>query len=66
MKRMPAADRDALKRKLKHYAATGEGDVVKMVNQSSWRLRHGNWRAIFVVEGNLLVIHIAHRRDIYR
>ncbi|TFF19088.1 type II toxin-antitoxin system RelE/ParE family toxin [Jiella endophytica] len=66
MERMPANDRDALKAKLKRYAASGEGDVIKLSARNEWRLRHGDWRAIFVIENQLLVVRVAHRRDIYK
>lgn len=63
---MPGKDRDAIKAKLALYAETGTGDVIKMVGTDEWRLRHGQWRAIFVIEDGILVIRIAHRRQVYR
>ena len=63
---MPGRDRDALKAKLKRYASTGEGDVIKLAVRNEWRLRHGNWRAIFIIENNIIVVKVAHRREVYR
>ncbi|GGE08406.1 hypothetical protein GCM10011390_29360 [Aureimonas endophytica] len=63
--RMPAGDRHALDRKLRHYAATGEGDVKKLVGTEHYRLRHGDWRAIFILTGDVVVVKIAHRREAY-
>ena len=64
---MPARDREALKGKLKRYAETGVGDVLRLVNRpSEWCLRHGNWRAFFGIEMDVVVIQIAHRREVYR
>lgn len=66
MDRMPARDRDALKRKLMQFAQTGDGDVVKLAGSKDWRLRHGDWRAILTVEQDVVVIRVAHRREVYR
>ncbi|MBO0906562.1 type II toxin-antitoxin system RelE family toxin [Jiella sonneratiae] len=66
LNRMPAHDRDAIKGKLVRYAETRIGDVVKMVGTDEFRLRHGDWRAVFVIENDVLVIRIAHRRAVYR
>ncbi|WP_412506683.1 type II toxin-antitoxin system RelE family toxin [Roseovarius sp. SYSU LYC5161] len=66
LKKMPAKDRAALIAKLDVYAATGEGDVKKLVGSEYYRLRHGHWRVIFEVEDGLLVIRVAHRRDVYK
>jgi hypothetical protein len=43
---MPSKDRLALLGKLETYAATGLGDVKKLKGSASFRLRHGDWRAI--------------------
>lgn len=65
LRRMPGKDAAALIGKLESFAATGEGDVKKLVGAPYYRLRHGDWRAIFEIEGNLLVLRIAHRREAY-
>ena len=66
LKKMPAKDRAALIAKLEAYAATGEGDVKRLVGSDYLRLRHGDWRAIFEVEDGVLVIRVAHRREVYK
>ena len=66
LNQMPAKVRDAIKAKLALYAENGTGDVIKMVGTDEWRLRHGQWRAVFVIEDGILVIRIAHRRKVYR
>ena len=64
--RMPPRDRDALKSKLIRFAETRVGDVVKMAGSDQWRLRHGDWRAILTIENNIIVVRVAHRREVYR
>lgn len=66
LRKMPAKDRKALMQKLGTYAATGAGDVKKLTGQPYSRLRHGNWRAVFEIEAGILVVHVAHRSDVYR
>ena len=65
--RMPVRDSKAIRSKMRTYAETGAGDVVRLVNKiGEWRLRHGDWRAVFIIEGDIVVVPIAHRREIYR
>lgn len=66
LKRMPAQDRVALIGKLEAFAATGEGDVKKLTGSPEYRLRHGDWRAIFEIEDGMIVLKVAHRREVYR
>lgn len=42
--------------------------VTEMVGQpGTWRLRKGDWRAVYrVVEGDVVVDRVAHRREVYR
>ena len=63
---MPARDRDAIKAKLFRYAESLIGDVVKLIGTDEYRLRHGVWRAVFVIENDVLVLRIAHRRNVHR
>lgn len=62
---MPRKDADAMIAKLELYASSGSGDVVKLLGEPFHRLRHGNWRAIFEIDGDILVVRIAHRREVY-
>ncbi len=43
------------------------GDVKRLKNFTPrFRLRVGNWRALFEVSGDLIQIwHVSHRRDVY-
>lgn len=43
------------------------GDVKRLVNYSpGWRLRMGDWRVLFELEGQRLVVHrIVHRSEAY-
>jgi len=65
LKKLPAKDRDALMAKLDIYAETGAGDVKKLQGRDGYRLRHRTWRAIFIIQGDVVVVHIAHRSKIY-
>ena len=56
---------------LEAYAADQTaGDVVKLQGTvSTYRLRVGDWRAIFDIDeaaGTMTVTRVAHRRDVYR
>ncbi|HEX9653307.1 MAG TPA: type II toxin-antitoxin system RelE/ParE family toxin [bacterium] len=44
------------------------GDVKRLTNHTAeYRLRIGNWRVLFEVEGNTIIIYrIKHRREAYR
>jgi len=66
LKAMPLPDASALVAKLAVYADTGVGDVKKLTGEPRYRLRHGNWRAVFEIAGDVIVVRIAHRRDVYR
>ena len=66
MRALPPADRAALERKLIDYALTGQSDVVRLQGSASFRLRHGQWRAIFDIRDGVIVLRIAHRREVYR
>ena len=45
-----------------------EGDVKRLTNHSpEYRLRVGDYRVLFEVEGNqIIVYHVKHRREAYR
>lgn len=66
LRKMPARDAIVLVERLEVYAATGDGDVKRLVGlQGRYRLRHGDWRAIFEIQDGVLVVKVAHRREIY-
>ncbi len=66
LRKLPSNDAITIISKLEAYAETGAGDVKKLQGVAAYRLRYGNYRAIFQIEGNMLVVKIAHRKDIYQ
>ena len=38
------------------FASDGTGDLVPLVGESGYRLRVGDWRVIFEVEGSTMII----------
>jgi mRNA-degrading endonuclease RelE of RelBE toxin-antitoxin system len=51
---LPTGDRDRMVRRLEAYAADPENprhDVRLIIGQEKWRLRSGDWRAIFEING---------------
>ena len=49
------------------YVDTGVGDVKKLQDVNAYRLRVGDYRVIFEVNGDsLVVLRIRHRREAYR
>ncbi len=64
---MPTKDRKAIAAKLEAYAEGKPQNVIDLKGSPFKRLRHGNWRAVFEETGEvILVLDIAHRREIYR
>ncbi|PVZ49690.1 type II toxin-antitoxin system RelE family toxin [Thalassobacter stenotrophicus] len=66
LKKMPAKDRAAIMAKLDSFAATGRGDVKPLAGSKLHRMRHGDWRAVFEIEDGILVVQVAHRREVYK
>lgn len=65
LRKVPAKDRKAILDKLSHYAETGAGDVKKLQGRPEYRLRHGNWRALFEIRDDMIVLRVAHRGRAY-
>ena len=64
---IPTKDREAIMTKMDLYAANGIGDVVALQESDLFRLRHGNWRAVFDQNGTVItVITVAKRGEVYR
>jgi mRNA interferase RelE/StbE len=58
--------RRRLDAKLSVYAQTGQGDVKRLSGRAGARLRVGDWRIIFYVEDDtIMVVAVGHRREIY-
>lgn len=67
LKKIPARDRAKLVMRVENYAETGEGDVKPMAGSpGEYRIRSGNYRAIFEIRDNMIIVRAGHRRDIYR
>lgn len=65
-RKLAAATRAQIDRKLKTFAETGVGDVKALKGTSGMRLHSGDWRVLFTVNGNVITIHaVGHRREIY-
>lgn len=66
LRKLPGADAAAIIAKLSAFAETGAGDVKKLAgSENEYRLRHGNWRALFEIEDGVIVVRVAHRREVY-
>lgn len=68
LERLPDREADVMLEALETFAATGHGDVRKMRGTVGfWRLRCGDWRAIFTADGQVLTVYrVRHRREVYR
>ena len=67
LRKMPRRDSQAILAKLKSFARGEEQDIVKLQGSEGYRLRHGDWRALFVLsENEITVAAIEHRREAYR
>jgi mRNA interferase RelE/StbE len=68
---LPTDDRQRMVDRLEAYAADPDApdhDVVPLTGTpNGFRLRAGNWRALFTVNGREMAVYrIAHRREAYR
>lgn len=68
---MPKADARKLLDRLEKIADAPEKlqpNVVPLVGEPGvFRVRQGNWRAVFSIEeGDVIVDRVAHRREVYR
>jgi mRNA-degrading endonuclease RelE of RelBE toxin-antitoxin system len=68
---MPKADQARIIEALEQVAAdisVRMPFVTEMVGEPGvWRLRKGNWRATFIIEGtDVVVTRVGNRREIYR
>ncbi|HUB84526.1 MAG TPA: hypothetical protein VL971_02455 [Rhizomicrobium sp.] len=67
LRKMPGKDSKAVMAKMDNYAAGGSEDVKALQGSDLFRLRHGNWRAIFGQDGTVLtVFNVAKRGEVYR
>jgi mRNA interferase RelE/StbE len=67
LKAMPRTDSAAIRSKLESFAKGEPQDVTKLQGSDGYRLRHGDWRALMIVdEKEITVAAIRHRREAYR
>ena len=71
MKAVPKADQARIIKALEQVSRNLSGRmpfVTEMVGEpGAWRLRKGDWRATFVIDGtDVVVTRIGNRREIYR
>ncbi|MTK64925.1 MAG: type II toxin-antitoxin system RelE/ParE family toxin [Methanobacterium sp.] len=69
--KLPRADSRALREKLTTFAADpgGQHPWAKNFGGGKGRVRHGDWRALYQVDGGAVtvtVVKVGHRREIYR
>lgn len=63
LKKIPAKDSKAIMKKMASHAAGGSEDVKQLQGSDLFRLRHGNWRAIFSQDGTVLAVLDVRKRD---
>jgi mRNA interferase RelE/StbE len=52
--------------KLSAFAQTGQGDIKRHKGRAGARLRVGDWRVVFYIEDDTIVVAaVGHRREIY-
>ena len=72
LRQMPKRDAEALLTKLKQFAAAPfepHGFAKALKGMEGTRIRHGDWRAVCVVDGKAVtvtVVKIAKRSEVYR
>jgi mRNA interferase RelE/StbE len=62
-----AAER--VRRAIRRFASTGQGDVTRLTNSSELRLRVGDWRVRFELHNDsrrMIVLHVLPRGRAYR
>ena len=63
LKRITQGDRDTIVWAVTSYAETGRGDVRALKNQPGFRLRVGDWRVIFDITADVVLIRHVLRRS---
>ena len=68
LKSLPKADQAKVASRLQAMENNLEGDVKRLTNHTpEFRMRSGNYRALFEIEGNKIVVYrILHRKEVYR
>jgi len=68
---LPNTDRGRVERRVEAYALAPDGqghDVVALVGtRGLYRLRSGDWRVVFEIDGGTMqILSVLHRREAYR
>jgi len=64
--RLSSDVRARLDGKLTEFARSGKGDVKRLKGREETRLRVGDWRIVFYLDGNTVVVAaVGHQREIY-
>jgi len=68
---VPKADRERLRERLEEIAKNPYGshpDAKRLTGTPGFRVRQGDWRAVYRITGagDVIVIHVGHRREVYR
>ena len=68
LKSLPKADQAKVAIRLQAMENNLEGDVKRLTNHTpEFRMRAGNYRALFEIEGTKIVVYrILHRKEVYR
>ena len=68
LKNLPSHDASKVMARLKSLEDDMKGSVKRLTNFTpEYRLRAGNYRALFEVEGTRIIVYrIQHRKDVYR
>lgn len=69
MKRLRGDTRKRIRRALDGLATEPRRKAAKLAPRDSYRIRVGDYRIVFVIDDDVqrvLVVRIAHRRDVYR
>ena len=68
LKSIPKKDVVKIIKKINEMKDGLKGDVKRLTSFTpEYRLRYGDWRVLFEVEGDRLIIYrIMHRKDVYR
>ena len=67
LRNMPQKDSRAIMTKLENYARGAKEDVKALQGSDLFRLRHGDWRAVFSQDGRVVaVLNVAKRGEVYR
>jgi mRNA interferase RelE/StbE len=68
--KIPNRDAVKIRDKIEQYSidpASQKNNIKKLVGANVCRLRVGDYRVIFDVDGNILdIIKVAHRKDVYK